>query len=159
MSLSADDIVYMQTVDGLGGALTTEIPEESLHNIFDPVSGKEAKLGNIDYRCVYVKNKSTTASLYNAKMYIMAQPVNASESIRIGKGSSPLNSTEQRITDDNTKPLNVNFYDAASLDNAIELGDIPNGSYKSVWIERTVLANAPVSENSKFFLVITGDIF
>mgnify|MGYP000212221722 CR=1 FL=1 len=159
MSLSVEEIVYMQSTGGLGGALTTPIPEESLHNIFDAVSGKEAKLGDTEYRCVYIKNTNTEDTLYNAVLFILTQPTGSKEHVQIARGTAPTNATEQTVLNENTAPLGVTFVDAPDLENGVVLGDIPPNGHRSIWIKREISSNAPVSRNSRVFLAISGDIF
>lgn len=159
MSLSTDDIVFMDSTNGLGGALTSLIPEEALHNVFDRVSGKEAKLGDVEYRCVYIKNRSATDTLYNATVHLASTVSGEKEQIEIGLGLAPLNSTEQTITEEGDAPYGIVFVEDVGIENALPLGDLSAGSYKSIWIKRSILPNAPVSRESTFTLSVDGDIF
>lgn len=159
MTISTSDIKIVNSTGGLGGALTTEIPSGVLNNLFDNVSGKEAKDGDVEYRCFYVKNASTTDTLYDAVVYIETNVSDAKQTISLGSGTSSKNNTEQAISDENDSPIGVAFSDLVGLTYGISIGDLAPNAYKSFWLKREVLANAGVNPSNSFSIGITGNIY
>lgn len=158
MSVTPSDIKFYQSTSGLGGAfVATEITSNTLHNIFDVVSNDEAVTGDVEYRCIYVKNTNATSTLYNGEMYINAGTVSDKSSIAIGAGTSAVNGTEQSIANESTAPSAVSFIDAIGVDYTITLGDIPAGQTKAVWLKRTILSAATAQSNDYCILTVIGD--
>ena len=68
----------------LGGAIsTTEVVDNILNNLFDNVSGVEHTAGDINYRCIYVKNNSVSIA-YLSKLFIETNTPAADSQIQIG---------------------------------------------------------------------------
>lgn len=135
---------------GLGGAITgTDMPS----GIFDTVSGAESAAGDVEYRCVYVKNEDPSLTLEGAKIWLSA---NDSGQINIGLGTSAINGTEQTVADEDTAPAGVTFSAAANEGAALSIGSIPAGQHKAVWLRRTVAAATPAQAVS-FELTVKGD--
>ena len=49
---------------------TTEIAAASLHNLFDAVTGAEAAVGAVEYRCLFVLNNHATDQLWETAVWI-----------------------------------------------------------------------------------------
>lgn len=159
MTISVSDIKIVNSSGGLGGALTTEITSGVLNNLFDNVSGKEAKDGDIEYRCFYVKNSSTTDTLYDAVVYLESNVSDTKQTIFLGLGTSSQNNIEQAISSESDTPIGVTFSELVGLGNGISIGDLAPSAYKSFWLKREVLANAGVNPSNSFSVGITGNIY
>ena len=55
----------------LGGAIsTTEVTDNTTHNVWDQVSSAESAAGDTEYRCIYVKNEHGSLTWQNAAVYV-----------------------------------------------------------------------------------------
>lgn len=138
----------------LGGARSTST--EAPAGIFDDVSSTESTDGDVEYRCVYVKNSHATLTLTSAVAWLAANTPSATTTIAIGVGTSAVNGTEQTIANETTAPTGITFVAAASLGAGTALGDIPAGQHRAVWLRRTIDAGT-VAASDTFTLRATGD--
>ncbi len=68
----------------LGGAVSsTEVVDNSLHNLFDKVSADESLSGDTEYRAVFIKNNHSTLTLENAKVYIYSNTPSPDTNVQI----------------------------------------------------------------------------
>lgn len=135
----------------LGGAKSSSAVPVTL---FDDVSGAESAAGDIEYRCIYVHNNNATLVLQNAVVWIDANTPGSR--IAIGLGTSAVNATEQTVADEQTAPAGVAFSQPATKNAGINLGNIPAGQHRAVWIRRTIAAATPAS-NDTYNLRVEGD--
>lgn len=142
----------------LGGAKSSvAVVDNTLHNLFDVVSGAEAEAGDIEYRCVYVHNAHATLTLQGAKAWIQTNTPSAGSTCDIGLGTSAVNGTETSVANESTAPASVTFVAAANEAGAITLGDIPPGQHRAFWIRRTITAAASAYSNDSVVVRIKGD--
>lgn len=142
----------------LGGAISnTVVVNGSFQNMFDSVSNIEATLGDVEYRCFYLRNNNITETLTNAKIWIASGTTSANDEIDIGIGSSAINGTEQIVPDESTSPASVSFSHPTSLATALTLGTLTAGSHRAFWLKRTVNAAASQFENNAFVLAVEGE--
>jgi len=130
----------------LGGAVSsTEVVDDTLHNLFDEVSGTEHTAGDTEYRAVFIKNNSAETA-YNAKIWIESNSTGVESSIEIAKetsGGSPI----QTITDEDTAPTGLTFSTADGMANGIALGDLTEGAVYGIWIKRIITAGTTPQSN------------
>ena len=75
------------------------IIDDTLNNLFDDVSGGEHAAGDINYRCLFIKNDSAeTAS--NVKVYLESNTPAVDDSVEIGKDLSIPSNTADTIADE-----------------------------------------------------------
>jgi hypothetical protein len=162
MAIVAGDIKYRLSGGGsntdpaasLGGA---ESSTDAGSTIFDNVSSVEGAAGDVEYRCVYVKNTHGSLTYQGAKIWIQANTPSADTTVDIGLGTTAVGTgNEQTIVDEQTAPSGVTFAAAANEGAALSIGDIPAGHHKAVWIRRTVTAGAAAASDS-FTLRSKGD--
>jgi hypothetical protein len=137
----------------LGGVVSSV---DAGSGIFDNVGSAEAAAGDIEYRCVYVKNNHGSLTLTSPKIWIQANTPSGDTNIEISLGTSAVNGTEQTIADENTAPSGTTFSAPANEGAALSLGDLAPGATKAVWIKRTVTA-AAAAANDTFNLRVKGD--
>lgn len=127
-----------------GGAIDTdEIPNFTVHNLFDKVTDAEADLGKTEFRCYYVKNLHPSEPIRNPLLLIVQNTASPDDQIAIGWGTSPINGVEQTIATESTYPTNVTFTEAPTRTEAAVLGiNIPPGGHKAIWVRRIVSFNA-----------------
>lgn len=136
----------------LGGALSST----AASNYFDDVSSAEATSGDIEYRCIYVRNNHGTLTLLGAKIWIQANTPSPDTDVAIGLGTSAVSGTEQTVTDENTAPAGVSFSAPSSLAGGLNIGDLAPGAHKAIWVRRTVNPAAAAYADS-FTLRTQGD--
>jgi len=146
-------------VGSLGGLITAiEIPNNTLHNIFDVVESDEAVAGAENYRCIYVKNTNATLTLSNPLLYIQTLSSYAKNTLGIALGLSGINGTEATIADELSAPAGVIFTTtqgtAAGLDFPAEL---PAGQHMAIWLNRTVQADSTAQSNITAAIALQGD--
>jgi hypothetical protein len=137
----------------LGGqASSTPAPQ----SLFDNVSSNEAQPGDVEYRCIFVKNAGDV-NLLTAKVWILQNTPDPDTVVAIGLDPSGLNGIPPIIANENTPPVGVSFSAPADEASAISLGTIGAGQSYPVWVRRTVLANAGPYNNDSFTLRVQGD--
>ena len=142
----------------LGGIISAnQIVDASLHNLFDQVSGAEASAGDVEYRCLYVKNAHGTLTLQNAVIYVLTETPSADSDELIGLGTSAVNGVEQTVADESTAPIGVTFAQANGSGNALSIGDIPAGQHKAIWIRRDISAAASAVNSDASVLRVQGE--
>jgi len=123
----------------LGGAISSvEISSAVAHNLFDQVSDGETSLGDIEYRCIYVKNEHATLTLQASKAFIPTNTPSGDTSSDIGLGTSAINATEQTVADEDTAPATVTFSAPANQGAGLLIGDLAPGETKAIWVRRTI---------------------
>jgi len=144
---------------GLGGPISgTEIVSSQMNNVFDNISSAEAAAGDTEYRCIYVKNTNASITLLQAVIWIANNTGSADTNIEIGVDPAGANTSAQIVGAEDVAPTAVSFSAAASLNDAVVLGNIPNnGGYIAVWLKRTVDSGAEATANDSATLTIQGE--
>jgi len=122
----------------LGGIKsTTQMKDDMLDALFDPININQRITGHIDYYCVYVHNNNGTSQMSNTKIWFTVVPTY----ISMGLGTSPINGVEQSINPDTNPPAGINFTQPISELNSLSIGIIPATQHKAVWFRRIIPAN------------------
>ena len=142
----------------LGGVISsTEVTDNTANNLWDDVSGDEALAGDVEYRCICVKNTNSSLTLTSSKFWILSNTTGG-DSIKVGLDLAGLNATPDTVGDENTAPSPaVTFVTAVDKANGLNTGNVPNGQYYGIWIERTVGSSTGVFDNSTYQLKWEGD--
>ena len=159
MAVTNTQIKFFESSSGksLGGSITsTDIVSASLGNLFDNVSGAEAKAGSTKYRCLYVKNTNTTDTLYDAKVYIETNTPASGSHVEIGLGTSAVAGTEQSVANEVTAPNTVTFSNPV-VGNPLEIGDLSPNQHKAVWVKREITADAVGYSDDNVVIKVIGD--
>jgi hypothetical protein len=138
----------------LGGAKSsTSITDNTLHNLFDVVSGAESTSGNTEYRGFYVHNNHGSLTMQSSKIWIDSESVHTGVNVRIGLDLAGLNGTMDTIADEDTAPSPaVTFSEAATEGAALSLGNIPFSQHYGIWLERII--NAATAAFNNYTVVI-----
>lgn len=139
--------------NSLGGIMSSVGASASL---FDDVTGDESAAGDVEFRCIYVKNIGDV-SLQNAVLWIQTNTPDTDTDIAVGLAAEGLNATATAIANENTVPPSVVFTQPPNKAGGIAMGNIPVGQRYGVWIRRTVLAGAAAYNNDTFTLRVEGD--
>lgn len=122
----------------IGGTLSSVSMPSTL---FDNLDNDERILGLTDYRLIYVHNDDSAAG--DVIAYITPQ-LEAGRQIAIGAPTQAAGVTVTAIANDTTNPSSVTFSAPSTVDTALSLGSIPAGSFRGLWLRRTVNAGTPV---------------
>lgn len=137
---------------------TTVIVDNTLHNLYDKVTGAESSAGATEYRCFYVLNNHATLTLQSAKIWIDSETTHTGEDIEIGLDLSGLNGTADTIADAYTAPdPAVTFSDATGEGAALTLGNIPATQKYAIWVKRTTSASTAAYDNYTTVIKVRGD--
>lgn len=129
----------------LGGyRASTQLTNNVDNNLFDDVTGAEHTAGDVEYRCIYIRNAHATLTLTSAVVWIQSDTSGADSDISIAVGTAAINGKEQGpLANESTAPEGVTWSDAAtSRATGLSLGDIPAEQHKAVWIRRTISAGS-----------------
>lgn len=133
--------------DSLGGAISsTELVDNTLHNLFAKVSAAEALAGSTKYRGIYIKNENGhTLTLQDVITYIESQTTSGDTSIEIAVAAEAADVEMATIPNEDTAPASVapdGFTALTGTSNGRIVGDLDDGSFRGIWIKRIVTAGA-----------------
>ena len=133
--------------NSLGGAISsTELVDNTLHNLFAKVSAAEALAGSTKYRGIYIKNENGHAlTLQDAIAYIESQTTSGDTSIEIAVAAEAAGVGMATIPNEDTAPASVapdGFTALTGTANGRIVGDLDDGSFRGIWIKRIVTAGA-----------------
>lgn len=135
-----------------GGVVPTSLTANSL---FDDVTGAEEQAGDIEYRCVYLRNTGGVDA-QSTVVWLSANTADADTTIDIGLGTSAVNGTEQTVANENTAPSGVTFSAPTTEGAGLSIGTLATTEHKALWLRRTVTAAAGAS-NDTFTLAAAFD--
>lgn len=152
MSLISTDLKYRLSggaanaapITSLGGVKSSvDMPT----GIFDDLTSAQAAAGLTEYRCIYVHNAHGTLAALIAKIWLLTNTT--ASRIAIGVGTSAINATEQTTASETAAPVGVTFSTAPiNLATGLDLGEIPAGQHKAVWLRRTVAPGATLTTDT-----------
>lgn len=166
MAILAGDIDYHlsggaanEDVDAaLGGVISSvELVGATLQNLFDIVGSDESAAGDVEHRCIYVKNAHETLTLQNAKVWIQTQTPSDDTDIQIALAEEGVNGTAEVIGDETPPPSGENFSAPANEGEALTIGDIPPGEHQAIWVKRNIGVAAAAYNNDSVVLRVKGD--
>ena len=146
----------------IGGAMSSvEVADDQLHNLFDKTLGTESTAGDIEHRCIYVKNTHASLELELAKIWISTNTSSPANVIAIALDGAGKGGTAETETDENVAPTGETFSQPASYAAGLSLDGGGTGlgygvSYP-IWIRRTIAAGATAVDNVTFVLSVQGD--
>jgi hypothetical protein len=134
----------------LGGAKSsTEVTDNSTHNLFDQVSGTESNAGDTEYRGVYVHNGHGSLTAQALHVYISSNTGSSTTTIDIALAGEGLNATMETIANENTAPAGETFSAPTTYAGGLDMGNVPSGQHYGLWIRRTVdAATAAANDDS-----------
>ena len=131
----------------LGGAISsTQMRDDVLDGLFDPISITQKNTGHTDYFCIYIKNANGTSQMTAAKIWFTVINVWVS----MGVGTSAAGGIEQSIANDTTPPAGINWGQPSTEATAFDLGNIPANSWRAVWFRRVFPAGGPATAAALF---------
>lgn len=164
MAISSSDIKFYYSGGSantsaslsLGGSISnTEITSSTLNNLFDDVSGDESAAGDVEYRCLFVKNTHSTLTWQTVKTWIESNTAGL-DSVDIGLDAAS-GTPAATIADESTAPSGVTFSAPTSKSGGLSIGNVSPGGCKAIWIRRTVPAGCGAYNNNAFIIKVEGD--
>lgn len=140
---------------------TTQITDNSLHNLFDVISGDENAANESEYRCFFIHNNHATLTYSNIRIYLFSE-VTGGASVAIGAdptAASAIGAASAQavqVANEDTAPAGVTFSAPVTLGTAINIGDLAPGQCRALWVRRTT-ANTVAVANDGVTLRITGE--
>jgi hypothetical protein len=175
MSVVASDMLLMFSVaaatgDSTAGTAatslgdqvsTTQITTNTIGNIFDDVSSAEASAGDVEYRCVFVKNNHATDTSFNTTVTVQSEvALGATFALALDNigVTAKASASAQALTvaNESTVPsggAGIGSFGAGPL----TIGTMGPGTVAGVWIRRTVTASTAALSNDGGVLRIGGD--
>ena len=145
----------------LGGVMSTStvIVDNTLHNLFDVVSGTESTAGDTEYRSFYVLNNHGTLAYQNAKIWINSETTHTNENVQISLAGEGANTTMETIANENTAPVSggLSFQEAATEGAALSLGTLNAGQRYGIWVKRITTAGCLAKDNYTVVINVKGD--
>jgi hypothetical protein len=142
----------------LGGIISsTEVTDNTTHNLFDQVSGTESLAGDTEYRGVYLKNTHGSLTLQNTKIYISSNTGSADTTIDIALDGGATNATMETLSDESTAPSGETFTAPTTYASGLSIGSLAAGEKKGLFIRRTVSAAAAAVNDDAVTIKYDGD--
>lgn len=112
------------------------------NKLFDDVTKAEALAGNINYRCIYLKNNHASDTATDVRAWINQDSLGA-DTIALGAdpagvGDGAATGVGTTIANEATAPAGVVFTQPLSEAASISLGTFTFGTGRAVWIKRDV---------------------
>lgn len=141
----------------LGGVISSNIVSiTSLHNLFTAVTPGEALAGDVEYRCIYVRNTNVSLTMSSVMAWINSNTPNTQSTLDIGLGTSVISATEQTVSDASSAPGAVTFSAPTSKEAGLVIGDLVTDATKAIWLRRTISVAAVAYSGDQASLSIGG---
>jgi hypothetical protein len=140
---------------------TTQVTDNTLHNLFDVVSGDENAASEAEYRCIFVHNAHATLTLFGAVAWLSAETAGgANIAIAVdGTAASAVGSASAQadtVANENTAPSGEVFTSPTTKGTGISIGDLAAGQCRAIWVRRTA-ANSAALDNDSVTIRVEGD--
>lgn len=133
----------------LGGAESANAVTSGVaNNLWDDVSGAESAAGDIEFRGFYWHNGHATLALQGSVTWIDALTTSADTEFDIALAAEATGVAMATIVNESTVPATVTFSRPTSKAAGLSIGNVGAGSFKGVWIRRTVNAGAAAASDS-----------
>lgn len=144
---------YISTTVWTGGVL---------HDLFNVITGDQNAASQVDYRCVFVHNSSTTNIFFSPVVWISSQ-VSGGADLALGvdpTSSFDVNSVSaqaNQIATTTTTPISTITFSTPTVKlSGVSLGDMLPGTVKAIWFRRTANNTAAV-DNDGATIRVEGD--
>ena len=145
MAVQPTDLKIFKATSQEGGAISA-VEAGGVDNLFEGgFSAQESDGGTVEYACAYIQNTSAQTA-FNVSFYVSSKDTVGTVTLYVGSGASAIDTEEQTVGDVTEAPSNVTFTEAASVGEAISIGDLAAGSYKSIWFAFTLPAGTSAAD-------------
>ncbi len=122
----------------LGGAMSSTAV--TADTIFDVVSAVEAAAGDVEYRCIYIRNNGTM-TLDVVSLYVSDAPTTGVLAIALG-GEGIGGTAEDPSGGEEAAPSGETFSTPTTSGTGLTAGPLAVGEARPVWLRRTITAGA-----------------
>lgn len=142
-------------------ATSDDITDATANNLFPDVTGAENAVSNVDYQAIGVYNSNGATDWTDVTIYLSAETAGG-VSCAVGAdttAASAIGSAGAQlltIANKDTAPAGVSFTTATTYAAGTNIGTIPHGDVKGLWIRRTASNSAALSSDD-VTLGIAGD--
>lgn len=138
---------------------TTQLTDNSLHNLFDAVSGDENAASDVEYRCIFIHNAHASLTFQNSKVYLLSETSGGavtSIGVDTTAASAIDSSSDQALTivNENTAPVGVSFSAPTTAGAALSIGNLAPGECRAIWIRRTAANTAALASDGVVLRII-----
>jgi hypothetical protein len=146
-------------IESLGGAMSTaDMPSMVIGGCFDSVTLLQTQEGVLEFRCFYLENTDDDKYLLNPALFFVQNSIANGERFAVGWDPADIDEDAQTIADENTPPLDVEFNEANTLEEASYLNaPVPPHGKKAFWIMRTIEIGASKQEFAYAILKLSCD--
>jgi len=140
-----DGEVQSEPTLSLGGYRGSEISSTAIRNIFDHIASYESESGDTEYRCICIRNETTSEILTDVKIWIESNTSSADTSIEIGIEAPSVQPDGycQKIQSESIAPIGVDFSSTCvDYSTGLTIGDLEAGEIYFIWIKRIVNSGA-----------------
>jgi hypothetical protein len=151
---------------------STEITNDSIENLFDNVTGSEATSGDIEHRCICVKNENgSSENWYNVKFFIQTNTPSGDSSIEFAveapeDGNS--NGSAQTIGDESTAPTvgtgsvsawdsGTTYDDGVGVNQGAHDANLDAGELIFLWLKRSISSGASAYDADSVVMRAQGE--
>lgn len=134
--------------NSVGGAMSTVpeglIPNDSLNNIWESVSGPDATTGMTYYKLIYIKNAHPTITFIDPKIYISQLTLSSADEVDIALDPAPPGSNSSLTSNGFTEPAGLDF-DRPTSATHVDVkapGNMAAGQQQGLWLKRVVQPGA-----------------
>ena len=140
---------------------TTQIPDATLNNLFDDVSGDENAANDVEYRCIFIHNNHASLTLQSPVVWISSEVAGGADiAIAVDDvAASAIGSTSAQadeVANESTAPTGESFSSPTTKATGLALGDIPAGYCRAIWVRRTA-TNSGALANDGATIRVEGD--
>ena len=145
-------------INSLGGETSSfQLVSGTLNGLFDRVDTTEAEIGDVEYRCIYLRNTSQTRKLLGTKIWIETGTASHNTAIAISLGSSGINGVEPTIPDEGIEPP-MNFFEVPlQAPDEPNVGDLYPGDHIALWVRWYVQPLTPSIADDFAVIRIDGE--
>lgn len=156
-------------ITSLGGAITTTEVTTGLNGLFDVINADESAAGDVEYRCIYVQNKSfgtgvNENDLISPALALLTDATDPDTTIHFSIASDAVNETAVQIADEDTAPVDAGLSWVTVADGAQPFsadltfaGNTNTGDFQAVWIRRTVVNTTNQAATDSATFAVTGE--
>src|SRR5215216_252455 len=142
----------------LGGNISSFVlPSGALNGLFDRIDTVEATQGDVEYRCIYIRNTHQTRKLLGAKVWIETGTKSGDTAIAISLGSAGINGIEPSIPHEGVAPP-MNFFEVPlNQPEQPNIGDLYPGDSIGFWVRWVVRPGTASIEDDRAVIRIDGE--
>jgi hypothetical protein len=160
MSLSNTDLKFYESNNRLGGSpdFSTEV-SITQNGFWDLISGAESSAGDVEYRCMYARNTSTTNDLISPSVELTQNSTDVDTTIDIAVFNNVNEITVSSANESSEPAGSPTWYGAdfnIALNADLTFNASGQGDFIAIWIRRTVVNANNLAANDSSEISLKG---